>query len=150
MVTTLEDTLHAVGLRPTRQRRSVVEALREREDAVTAQELHAVLRETGESVGLSTVYRTLTGLAEAGFLDTFEREGEQAFRLCATGHHHHIVCESCNRVEEIDAAEVEAWVASVAHRRGYIVTAHRADVFGVCARCQKSSENACENAREKG
>lgn len=127
--------LLAVGLRPTRQRRTVVEALREREDAVTAQDLHATLRAAGETVGLATVYRTLTALAEAGFLDTFERDGEQAFRLCGSGHHHHLVCETCNRVEEIDAAEVEAWVAAVASRRGYTVTAHRADIFGRCGRC---------------
>lgn len=129
-----EDLL-AVGLRPTRQRRSVVEALRERDDAVTAQELHATLRSAGEPIGLATVYRTLTALAEAGFLDTFEREGEQAFRMCGEEHHHHLVCEACNRVEEIDAAEVEAWVETVARRRGYTVTAHRADIFGLCGRC---------------
>ena len=131
-----QEDLLAVGLRPTRQRRTVVEALREREDAVTAQDLHATLRAAGETVGLATVYRTLTALADAGFLDTFERDGEQAFRLCGSGHHHHhLVCETCNRVEEIDAAEVEAWVAAVARRRGYTVTAHRADIFGRCGRC---------------
>lgn len=130
-----QEDLLAVGLRPTRQRRTVVEALREREDAVTAQDLHATLRAAGETVGLATVYRTLTALADAGFLDTFERDGEQAFRLCGSGHHHHLVCETCNRVEEIDAAEVEVWVAAVASRRGYTVTAHRADIFGQCASC---------------
>jgi Fur family ferric uptake transcriptional regulator len=129
------DALEAVGLRPTRQRRTVLEALRERDDAVTAQELHAELRDASEGVGLSTVYRTLTALAEAGMLDTFEREGEQAFRLCASGHHHHLVCESCNRVEEIDADEVEAWVESVGSRHGYAVTGHRADIFGRCSAC---------------
>lgn len=130
-----QEDLLAAGLRPTRQRRTVVEALREREDAVTAQDLHATLRAAGEAVGLATVYRTLTALAGAGFLDTFEREGEQAFRLCGSGHHHHLVCETCNRVEEIDAAEVEAWVDAVARRRGWTVTAHRADIFGRCGRC---------------
>ena len=130
-----DSDLLAVGLRPTRQRRTVVEALREREDAVTAQDLHATLRTAGEAIGLATVYRTLTALAEAGFLDTFEREGEQAFRLCGSGHHHHLVCEACSRVEEIDAAEVESWVEAVARRRGFTVTAHRADIFGRCGRC---------------
>lgn len=129
------EALEAAGLRPTRQRRTVLEALRRRDDAVTAQELHAELRDTGDPVGLSTVYRTLTALAESGLLDTFEREGEQAFRLCASGHHHHLVCEACNRVEEIDAEEVEAWVEAVGRRHAFDVTGHRADVFGRCRRC---------------
>lgn len=127
--------LRDAGLRATRQRLTVLEALRERPDAVTAQDLHMELRQAGEPIGLTTVYRTLTTLADAGFLDTFDQEAEQAFRLCGDGHHHHIVCEACGAVEEITADEVERWVGEVAHRRGYRVTGHRADIFGVCPNC---------------
>ncbi|MGH8886559.1 MAG: Fur family transcriptional regulator [Egibacteraceae bacterium] len=130
-----QEALRGAGLRATRQRLTVFESLRSRIDSVTAQDLHMELRQAGEPVGLTTVYRTLTALADAGFLDTFNRDGEQAFRLCGERHHHHLVCEVCNRVEEIDAAEVERWVEDVAQRRGYRVTAHRADIFGICADC---------------
>jgi len=130
-----DEALRDAGLRATRQRRSVLEALRDRSDAVTAQDLHAELRAAKEPVGLTTVYRTLTSLADAGFLDTFSRDGEQAFRLCSDTHHHHLVCELCNSVVELESEEVEAWVARVADRRGFRVTGHRADVFGVCADC---------------
>jgi Fur family ferric uptake transcriptional regulator len=125
-----------VGLRPTRQRRSVLDGLRERRDAVTAQELHRELVDGGQSIGLTTVYRTLTALADAGLVDRFTRDGEQAFRRCGDDHHHHIVCEACNRVEEITAEEVERWVSEIADRRGYVLTGHRADVFGICADCR--------------
>jgi Fur family transcriptional regulator, ferric uptake regulator len=127
--------LREAGLRPTRQRTTVLDALHGRPDAVTAQELHAELRAAGEPVGLTTVYRTLAALAEAGFLDEFPRDGEQAFRLCSDAHHHHLICEACNGVEEIAAEEVERWVDAVASRRGFRVSAHRADIFGLCARC---------------
>lgn len=127
--------LRAMGLRATRQRLSLLEALDGRDDAVTAQELHAELRDEGEDVGLTTVYRTLAALADARLVDTFVRDGEQAYRLCGQAHHHHLVCETCNTVEEITAAEVEAWVGKVAERRGFRVTAHRADIFGVCSDC---------------
>ncbi len=130
--------LREAGLRATRQRTTVLEALQGRPDAVTAQELHAELRVGTENVGLTTVYRTLSALAEAGFLDEFQRHGEQAFRLCSEVHHHHLICEVCNRVEEIAAAEVERWVEGVAIRRGFRVTGHRADVFGVCADCTRA------------
>ncbi|MEX0658886.1 MAG: Fur family transcriptional regulator [Egibacteraceae bacterium] len=130
-----DEALRGANLRATRQRRTVLEALRERPDAVTAQDLHMELRQAGESIGLTTIYRTLTALADAGFLDTFTRETEQAFRLCGDVHHHHLVCETCNRVEEIAADEVERWVSEVASRRGYQVTGHRADIFGVCPAC---------------
>lgn len=130
-----EHALREAGLRATRQRLTVLEALRGRDGAITAQDLHMELRQAGDPVGLTTVYRTLAALAEAGFLDTFAREGEQAFRLCGDAHHHHLVCETCNRVEEITAEEVERWVGQVAAARGFTVTGHRADIFGVCADC---------------
>lgn len=129
------DALRDAGLRATRQRTTVLDALRGRAEAVTAQDLHAELRGSGEPVGLTTVYRTLSSLADAGLLDAFDRGGEQAFRLCSDDHHHHIICEVCNRVDEITADEVERWVEAVAARRGFRVTGHRADVFGVCAAC---------------
>lgn len=127
--------LRDAGLRATRQRTTVLDALRGRVEAVTAQDLHAELRSSGEPVGLTTVYRTLSSLADAGLLDAFTRDGEQAFRLCSEDHHHHLICEACNRVEELEAEDVERWVASVATRRGFRVTGHRADIFGVCADC---------------
>lgn len=130
-----DEALRGAKLRATRQRRTVLDALRERPDAVTAQDLHMELRQAGESIGLTTVYRTLTALADAGFLDTFTRQTEQAFRLCGDAHHHHLVCETCNRVEEITADEVERWVSEVASRRGYEVTGHRAEIFGICPAC---------------
>lgn len=133
--TVTSDALRDAGLRPTRQRTTVLDALRDRDEAVTAQDLHAELRAAGEPVGLTTVYRTLSSLADAGLLDEFPRDGEQAFRLCSDDHHHHLICEACNRVEEIAADEVERWVDAVARRHGYRVTGHRADIFGVCADC---------------
>jgi Fur family transcriptional regulator, ferric uptake regulator len=130
-----ESALREAGLRATRQRLTVLDSLRAREDSITAQDLHMELRRDGEPIGLTTVYRTLSSLAEAGLLDTFEREGELAFRLCSVDHHHHLVCESCNKIEEITAEEVERWVSQVAQTRGFTVTGHRADVFGLCAGC---------------
>ena len=135
-MTAVGQALRDAGLRPTRQRVSVLESLRDRPDAVTAQDLHAELRADGLSIGLTTVYRTLTALSDAGLLDTFTREGEQAFRRCGEVHHHHLVCETCNKVEELSAEEVEEWVHQAANRHGFAVTGHRADIFGICATCR--------------
>ena len=132
------EALREAGLRATRQRLTVLEALRSRDENVTAQDLHAELRAAGEPVGLTTVYRTLSALAEAGMLDTFNRDTEQAFRLCGDAHHHHLVCETCNKVEEIVADSIEAWVSDVGTRHQFQITGHRADVFGVCADCQRT------------
>lgn len=133
---TFEELLHRAGLRSTPQRLAVLSSLAGRDDLVTAQDLHHEMRRRGDAPGLATIYRTLAALADAGEVDTFPRGGEQAFRLCRDAHHHHLVCESCGAVEEVEAEEVEAWVARVARRRGFAVTGHTADVYGVCSACQ--------------
>jgi len=112
----------------------VLAALRQAPEPLSAQDLHAGL---GRRVGLATVYRTLQGLVESGQVDVFRRDsGEALYRLCNPLHHHHLVCERCGRVEEIDACEVQPWAERAARRRGFAITGHQADIFGLCPNCQ--------------
>jgi Fur family ferric uptake transcriptional regulator len=131
-----EARLRDAGLRATAQRLVVLEALEGRPSAVSAQELHHELRLQQRSPGLATIYRTLQALADAHEADTFTRDGEVTYRVCGTKHHHHLVCESCGSVEEVEAAQVEAWIKKVAKRSGFVVTGHTADVYGVCRDCR--------------
>src|ERR687893_532644 len=97
--------------RRTEQRQAILEALRASSRAVTAQELHGEL----EGVGLATVYRNLQRLVDDGTADTLRREsGEQAFLLCERGHHHHLSCRVCGRVERIQDCRLEEWARTVA------------------------------------
>jgi Fur family ferric uptake transcriptional regulator len=126
----------ASGLRPTHQRVAIIEALEKKDRPVTAQSLHDEFRGRG-APGLATVYRTLRALAKAGTAETFEAEpGELAYKLCEVVHHHHLICERCGDVQTIPSCEVEDWAAVVAKRRGFRVTSHRADVYGLCADCR--------------
>lgn len=136
MARSFEELLRGAGLRSTPQRLAVLSSLAGRDDLVTAQDLHHEMRSRGDAPGLATIYRTLAALSDAGEVDTFPRDGEQAFRLCRDAHHHHLVCESCGAVEEVEAQEVEAWVTRVARRRGFAVTGHTADIYGVCSSCR--------------
>ena len=118
--------------RRTEQREAIVEALRDCETAVTAQELHRRL----EGVGLATVYRNLQRLAEVGEADAVRREtGEQAFLLCGGGHHHHLTCRQCGRVEQVRECELESWAGAVASRHGFREVEHRVELLGLCATC---------------
>jgi Fur family ferric uptake transcriptional regulator len=127
--------LGRAGLRPTKQRLAVLNAIAASRTTVTAQDLHAQLRSRGAGIGLATIYRTLSALAEAGVLDTFVQAGEQSFRLCRADHHHHLVCVQCGTVEEVEGGEVEEWVKRTARSRRFRVSSHRADIYGHCPRC---------------
>ena len=127
------------GMRPTRQRRAVVEALDSFDDFRSAQEIHDLLGRRGETVGLATVYRTLQTLAEAGEVDMLRSaEGEAVYRLCARReHHHHLVCRECGATVEIDGPSVEEWLARVGARHGYTDIEHTIELFGLCADCAR-------------
>jgi Fur family ferric uptake transcriptional regulator len=131
------DRLAGVRIRPTRQRLLVLQALAAEPHDATAQELHARLRERGERVGLATVYRTLSLLTERDVVDELSHQaGESCYRLCSPGHHHHLVCTGCHRVEELEDCAIDDWVASVSTARGFSPTSHALEVSGVCPECR--------------
>lgn len=133
--------LTEAGLRPTRQRVSILEAMGRGGRPVTAQALHARLGKSGGGPGLATVYRTLQALEQAGLARTFPAgEGELAYKLCEPGHHHHLICERCGLVVEIPSCEVERWAVQAARRRGFRVSSHQAEIFGVCDRCVRRGQ----------
>jgi len=128
--------LAGLGLRSTAQRIAVLEVLSHEPDGATAQEIHDRLRAQGRRVGLATVYRTLAALTEGGAVDALaHRPGEACFRLCGRGHHHHLVCERCNRVVELGECDLEPWLARLGGAHGFQVTRHSVEVAGICADC---------------
>jgi Fur family ferric uptake transcriptional regulator len=122
--------------RNTKQRGEVWRALEANPGFVSAQELHQALRDIGSAIGLATVYRTLNALADEGNVDALTREGENLYRACSPGHHHHIICRECGLTKEIEATAVEAWAKAVAAEHGYADPQHIVDIFGTCGACQ--------------
>jgi len=126
----------APAQRRTRQRAAVDEILAGRHEFRTAQEIHDDLRHRGDRVGLTTVYRTLQTMTEAGELDAIRNaEGETAYRRCSTGHHHHLVCRNCGRTVEVSGPAVESWASAVAQQHGFRDVSHDLEIFGTCDRC---------------
>jgi Fur family ferric uptake transcriptional regulator len=124
------------GVRPTRQRRAVAAALADFDDFRSAQEVHEALKSGGDNVGLSTVYRALQAMADAGELDVLRSEGGEAvYRRCSDSHHHHLVCRICGATVEVEGPAVETWTRSVAAAHGYADVSHTLEIFGTCRSC---------------
>ncbi|HEY6747286.1 MAG TPA: transcriptional repressor [Mycobacteriales bacterium] len=122
--------------RSTRQAAAVRAALARRDGFTSAQDLHAELRGSGDTVGLTTVYRHLQALADAGAVDVLRSpDGESVYRICGTGHHHHLVCRVCGRTVEIEGREVERWTRRVAEAEGFVDVDHTVEIIGTCAGC---------------
>jgi len=129
-----------IGQRVTRQRLAVGALMDDLDDFRSAQQIHALLQDRGEEIGLATVYRTLNAMAESGEFDVLRTEGgESLFRRCERdAHHHHIVCRSCGRTIEVQGPDIEAFVASVARQHGFVDVTHTVELFGTCADCARA------------
>ncbi|MGW5052328.1 Fur family transcriptional regulator [Actinokineospora sp. NPDC004072] len=124
------------GKRSTRQRTAVARLLDQLDDFRSAQELHEELRKRGEGIGLTTVYRTLQSLADAGEIDVLRTDsGEAIYRRCSSHHHHHLVCRTCGHTVEVEGPAVERWAERVAAENGFSDVSHTVEIFGTCERC---------------
>jgi len=121
--------------RSTWQRDAVRQALEGAAGFMSAQALHQSLAGTGSAVGLATVYRALSDLADEGAADALQQDGESLYRACTPTHHHHLICRDCGTTVEIEADDVERWAREVAARHGFTQPQHVVDVFGLCAAC---------------
>jgi Fur family ferric uptake transcriptional regulator len=125
-------------LRSTRQGSLVRDQLASSDAFRSAQTVFSELRASGETIGLSTVYRHLQTLADAGAADTLQTvDGEALYRLCGqtTRHHHHLVCRSCGRTAEIEGRQVERWAEQTASEHGFTDVDHTIELLGLCADC---------------
>jgi Fur family ferric uptake transcriptional regulator len=134
--------LEAKGLRRTRQRDAIADLFLRTEDHLTSDELHQLVAKQHPSIGLATVYRTLKLFVEAGIASerTF-RDGVSRYEV-RQPHHDHLICTSCGEILEFENEEIERLQEQVARRRGFRLTAHRLELYGVCRACQERAAPA--------
>jgi Fur family ferric uptake transcriptional regulator len=128
--------LKNVGLKATLPRLKILslfEASSERH--LTAEDIYRVLLNEHEDIGLATVYRVLTQFEQAGLLIRHHFEsGKAVFELNQGGHHDHLVCLQCGRVEEFFDAEIEKRQEKVAKDRGFAIREHSLYLYVDCAK----------------
>jgi len=130
--------LKKAGLKVTLPRMKILEFL-EASDVRhhSAESIYKTLLNEGEEIGLATVYRVLTQFEAAGLVERHHFESGQAvFELNEKGHHDHIVCISCGKVEEFYDEMIETRQKEVASAKGYEVTDHSLTLYGKCPDCK--------------
>ena len=127
----------------TKAQRAVLGVLESAGRFLSAQDIHAHLRQAGSTVGLTSVYRAVQMLADEGSLDVLRsRNGETTFRRCDSDtHHHHLVCRGCGATVEVEAPGLERWLAGLGQAHSFVVEGHTLEVLGVCDRCTTDSDS---------
>jgi len=129
-------SLKDIGLKATLPRRKILELFEaSKVRHLSAEDVYKALMAEGIDVGLATVYRVLTQFEHAGLLSRQNFEaGKAVFELNQGGHHDHLVCLQCGRVEEFYDAEIEKRQRSIAKDRGFELQDHALALYAACTK----------------
>ena len=106
---------------------------------LTAEDVYKSLASEGVDIGLATVYRVLTQFEQAGLLmrhhfDTGKEIGKSVFELRDVGHHDHLLCLQCGRLEEFFDEEIEKRQNEIAKARGFAIHDHSLHLYADCTK----------------
>jgi Fur family ferric uptake transcriptional regulator len=91
-------------------------------------------------VGRATVFRTMKLLLDLNAVcRVMMEDGSLHYRLSMRGHHHHLVCRSCGRVEDFATCDVASLVEELARNTEYDIEGHWLEVYGRCSSCRDAS-----------
>jgi Fur family ferric uptake transcriptional regulator len=129
------------GLKKTSQRTLIMNKILARAGHLSAEDLFSDLKTSHPSIGLATIYRTLKVLKEAGVIEEHSFvEGKAIFELAFPDQHHdHLVCLSCQKVQEFIDNKVEERQKEIAFQYGFSLKKHTMNLFGYCSTCQAQS-----------
>jgi Fur family transcriptional regulator, ferric uptake regulator len=122
-------------------RDAVIEYLGRQHCAASAQEIHQALKHEGRSIGMASVYRSLEALHGLQLVQRFDAgHGEGRYEAVPpTGeHHHHVVCDECERIMPFEDPALERAIDKLAERVPYAIAGHDVVLHGRCPDCQKN------------
>lgn len=130
--------IRKAGLKVTLPRVKILQILENSETRhFSAEDVYKMLLESGEEIGLATVYRVLTQFEAAGLVSRHHFDsGHSVFELDQGDHHDHIVCVRCGKVDEFVDETIERRQHEIAKSAGYKMTDHCLYIYGLCEECQ--------------
>ena len=137
--------LKNIGLKATYPRLKILDLFQSSDQRhLTAEDVYRALMNDGMDIGLATVYRVLTQFEQAGLLERhYFESGKAVFELNEGGHHDHLVCMQCGKVEEFFDAEIEKRQNAIAEERGFKLRDHALYLYADCTRdhCPNRNES---------
>ncbi len=130
------------GYRLTPQRLLILDVVKTRSEHLSAEAIHAEVAARYPVINLATVYRNLQWLQEAGLIRKIDIGcGHLLWEYSGDGHHHHLICQSCGSLQEIDNHVVECLSDHVRDHYGFAVNLDHLAIFGRCLACQNGEQS---------
>lgn len=138
-VETVLATLKDAGFRMTAARMAIVEAALSAGAPVSARDIVVALSRQHVRANITTVYRELEFLREQGVLTPVSLiDGVQRYEPADLDHHHHLICLSCERIQDVVVPHQELHAAErqIEHSHNFTVMRHALDFYGQCSNCR--------------
>ncbi len=130
--TAIEAACIAKGMRMTEQRRIIARVLGDAHDHPDVEELYRRAVKIDEEISISTVYRTVRLLEDAGIIERHDfREGRSRYEQVPEKHHDHLINLRTGEVTEFRSEEIERLQEAVARKLGYKLVNHRLELYAV-------------------
>jgi Fur family ferric uptake transcriptional regulator len=131
-LTAIEEACAAKGMRMTEQRRVIARVLGQAQDHPDVEELYRRASKIDDKISISTVYRTVRLLEDAGIIERHDfREGRARYEQMPEEHHDHLINLRTGEVTEFRSEEIERLQEAVARKLGYRLVEHRLELYGV-------------------
>lgn len=126
--------------RVTAPRLEILSILKSNKKPMTISQIHSEMKD--KKTDLATVYRTLNLFAELRIVSEidFKDDFKRYELIFDRHHHHHIVCRSCGRVDNVEAC-VLGELEKMLQRKGYTEVTHSLEFFGICEECRTATVN---------
>lgn len=139
---TLKDQFKSKGYKLTPQRRAIVDIIMDSEKKhLTAEEIYDQVKISCPEIGLATVYRTILLLEEMSVIYKLDlNDGCSRYELAnenESHRHHHLVCNRCGSVSEVEDDLLEELESEVEKKYGFKIEDHSVKFFGICGKCKK-------------
>jgi len=129
--------LSRLGYRLTPQRLMILRAVEEAASHISAEEIYTQVRARYPQMNISTVYRTLELVKELGLVtETDLGDGRVRYHCIGKGHHHHLVCEKCGEIIDMEESVLSPLWAEIQQKYNFKVNMKHLAFFGLCPRCQ--------------
>ncbi len=127
-------------MRQTPQREGILRVLNASDRPLTVEEISARMVENRS--GLPTIYRNLERFIQEGWAENILGQDQvmRFVRCNSKHHHHHLQCERCERMVEVDICGVEDSLRQLELSSGFRITRHQLSLFGLCIECQSAEK----------
>jgi Fur family peroxide stress response transcriptional regulator len=136
----MKAALQEKGIVITPRRQKLLEVLLASDHHPTVSEIHEGVKEFYPGTSLATIYNTMELLKEMGQVLEIEfSSAANRYDGRRPDSHAHLICLRCEKVEDLDAIELNDHLEDISRATGYQIVRRRTDYYGVCPDCQTSS-----------